>query len=109
AERNGEYGFSHPLIATVVRTGLSGARRAFLHRRAAEALEVAHAGHLPVIAGRLGEHYAEANDASRAAHYFTMAAEHAVALGALNEAIAAYRRAIALEPTPGRRVALAII
>ncbi len=107
-ERNDEYGFSHPLIATVVRAGLSGARRSFLHRRAAGALEAAHAGRLPVMAGHLAAHYAEANDPSRAAHYFTMAAERAISLGAMDEAIASYRRAIALEPTPARRVALAI-
>ena len=33
------YAFAQPLVAMVVRDGLSAARRAFLHRRAAEALE----------------------------------------------------------------------
>jgi DNA-binding SARP family transcriptional activator len=105
-ERNSHYEFSHPLVATVVQNGLSGARRAFLNRRAAEALEATHAGRLPQIAGRLAARYADAGDASRAAHFAEMAAEHALALAATNEAESFYRQALALEPMPARQLGL---
>ncbi|MGB8646033.1 MAG: AAA family ATPase [Anaerolineae bacterium] len=105
-ERDSSYSFTHPLVATVVREGLSGARRVFLHRRAAEALEATRAGHLPAMAGRLAVHYAEAGDKVRAAQYAEMAGEHALALAAPEEAIAAFRRALEWAPTPGRSMAL---
>ncbi len=105
-EKNSHYEFAHPLVAIVVQDDLSGARRAFLHRRAAEALETTHAGRLPQIAGRLAAHYAAAGDAARAARFAEMAAEHALALAAANEAEGFYRQAIALEDTPARQMGL---
>lgn len=106
AERNGDYTFTHPLVAAVVREGLSGARRAFLHRRAAEALEATYAGRLTHIAGQLARHYAQAGNPVRAAHYAEVAAERALAVAAPDEAIAFYRQALALEPTPARHMGL---
>ena len=106
SEKNAHYEFAHPLVATVVQDDLSGARRAFLHRRAAEALEAIHAGRLPQIAGRLVAHYAAAGDAARAARFAEMAAERALALAATNEAENFYRQAIALEDTPARQMGL---
>ncbi len=105
-ERNAHYEFSHPLVATVVLDGLSGARRAFLNRRAAEALEATHANRLPQIAGRLTALFALAGDAAHAARYAEIAAQRAVALAATDEAISFYRQAIALEPTPARQFGL---
>jgi tetratricopeptide (TPR) repeat protein len=105
-EEGNHYTFAHPLVATVVREGLSGARRAFLHRRAAEALEAANAGRLPPIAGQLAAHYREAGDTGQAARYAEMAAEHALALAAPDEASSFYRQALALEPTPARYMGL---
>ena len=105
-ERNSHYEFSHPLVAAVVQNELSGARRAFLNRRAAEALEGTHAGRLPQIAGRLAAHYIQAGDVTRAAQFAEMAAEHALALAATNEAESFYRQALALEPTPTRQLGL---
>ena len=105
-ERGETYAFSHPLVGEVARAELSGARRRFLHRRAAQALEVTHAGRLPSVAGRIGAHYLQAGDAARAASFAEMAAEHALSLAAPAEAVAFYRQALELEPTPPREFGL---
>lgn len=105
-ERERQYDFAHPLVAAIVRDELSHARRAFLHRRAADALQATHAGHLPEIAGQLATHYAQANDPPRAARFSELAAERALALAAPDEAIEFYRQSLAFEPTPTRRVGL---
>ena len=105
-EPAGRYAFSHPFVAGVVRAGLSGARRAYLHRRAAEAREAAYAGRLAPVAGRLADDYAEAGNPTRAAHYADLAAEHALLLIAPTEAVGFYRRALALDPTPLRWMGL---
>lgn len=106
AERDGHYVFTHPLIPAVVAGGLSGARRSFIHRRAAEALQVTNAGRLAEVAGALTGHYEQAGDTTHAAHFAEMAAEHALELAASAEAIAFYRQALALEPTPARQMGL---
>jgi DNA-binding SARP family transcriptional activator/tetratricopeptide (TPR) repeat protein len=105
-ERGGRYAFAHPLVAEVVRDGLSSARRVFLHRRAAESLEAAYAGRLPQIAGRLAAYYASADEARQAATYAVMAAERALNLAAYTEAAEFYRQAVTFEPTPERRLGL---
>jgi DNA-binding SARP family transcriptional activator/tetratricopeptide (TPR) repeat protein len=94
--------FAHPLVATVVRGDLSGARRSFLYRRAAKALEASHAGRLPEIAGRLAGAYREAGNPANAALYAEMAARHALEVAAPTEAVAFYRQALAAEATPER-------
>jgi DNA-binding SARP family transcriptional activator len=103
-ERAGRYAFSHPLVGEVVRAGMSKARRAFLHRRAAEALEAAYAGRLPPVAAQLSQHYEAAGDPARAATYADMAARRALELAAPSEAAELRRRALALGPTPARRL-----
>ncbi len=105
-EHNGRYSFVHPLVAAVVLHSLSSARGAFLHRRAAEALEVAHASHLAPVAGRLAAHYAQAGEPKKAAQYAEMAAEHALTLAAPSEALEFYQQALALDPTPERQLGL---
>ncbi|HBY97824.1 MAG TPA: hypothetical protein DEP84_28435 [Chloroflexi bacterium] len=100
------YAFAHPLVARVVRDGLSGARRVFLHRRAAIALETTHASHLAQIAGQLAMHYTQAAEPARAAMYAEMAAERALALAAPAEAADFYRQALALDSTPARQLGL---
>ncbi|MBI5035356.1 MAG: AAA family ATPase [Chloroflexi bacterium] len=106
AEREAEYEFAHPLVAAIVRDGLSGTRRAFLHRRAADALESTFAGRLASIAARLAEHYAHANDSKNAARFAELAGEHALMLASPHEAADFYRRALELEATPSRQMGL---
>ncbi len=106
-EGDGGYRFTHPLVAAIVRSDLGGARRAVLHRRAAEALSaVTRREHLPVLAGRLTEHYAAARLSSTAAHFADMAAQHALGLAAPTEAAAFFQRALTFEPTPERYMGL---
>ena len=100
------YAFAHPLVAAIVRDGMSAARQAVLHRRAAEVLEVTHAARLPSIAGRLLTHYAAAGDGLRAAIYADMAAAHALTLAAFSAAVAFTQQAVALDPTPARHLQL---
>ncbi|MFN8476075.1 MAG: AAA family ATPase [Anaerolineae bacterium] len=105
-ESQGRYAFAHPLVAQVVRDALSSARRAFVSHRAAEALELTPPSRLPLIAGRLARLYADAGEPKRAALYFEMAAERALALAATDEAVDFYRQALALDPTPKRQLGL---
>jgi DNA-binding SARP family transcriptional activator len=105
-EREGYYEFAHPLVASIVRDDLSIARRSFLHRRAAEALEATYAGRLALIAGQLATHYAQAGHPAKSAHYAELAAEHALELSAPAEAVAFYRQAFSLEPTLARQMGL---
>ncbi len=105
-ERRGSYEFVHPLVAGIVRDDLGIARRSFLHHRAAKALEATHGARLSAIAGQLAGHYAQAGRIAQAARYAEMAAQHAQELTAPAEAVAFYRQALALEPTPARRMEL---
>jgi tetratricopeptide (TPR) repeat protein len=100
------YHFVHPLVATIVRANLSPARRAFLHRRAAEALERTHAPHSEQVAGRLMEHYAVAGEVGCAAYYAEQAAGQALGVGAFAEAASYARRALEWEPTPRQQLLL---
>ncbi len=106
AERRGQYEFSHPLVAAVVRDGLNIARRSFLHRRAAEALEATFAHNLGAVAGQLTRHYAQAGRPAQAARYAELAAERALDLTAFAEAAAFYQQSVQLEPSPVRRLRL---
>lgn len=105
-ENGARYAFAHPLVAQVVRDGLSSARRAFVSHRAAEALELTPPARLPLIAGRLARLYTDAGEPKRAALYSEMAAERALALAATDEAVDFYRQALALDPTPLRQLGL---
>lgn len=105
-ERDEGYAFVHPLVVDVVQDGLSGTRRAFLHRRAAVAIEATHAGRLSPVAGRLAAHFAAGGQPPRAAHFAEMAGEHALSLAAPLEAIAFYRQSLLWEATPERQMQL---
>ncbi|MGD8488718.1 MAG: AAA family ATPase [Anaerolineae bacterium] len=100
-ERGEQFEFVHPLVAAVVREDLAGVRRRFLHRRAAAALE-SHYG----SSGQLVRHYTGAGHPDQAAHYADRAAEQAQNLAAMAEAVDWRRRALELEPAPGRLLAL---
>lgn len=105
-ESGSTYAFAHSLVAAVVRDGLSQARRAFLHARAARVLEEFSAGRLSPLAGRLMTHYLEAGDLQEAAHYAELAAEHALTLAAAAEAVECSQLALKLAPTPARYIVL---
>lgn len=105
-ERGGRYAVAHPLVADVVRSSLSGARRSFLHRRAADAIEATHHGRVAPVAGQLALHYEQAGDAARAAHFAELAGDHALALAAPGQAVAFYRQALRHEPTARRQLGL---
>ncbi len=105
-ERPTGYEFTHPLVAQVVRHALSLARRSFLHRRAAQALEAVFADRLDALAGQLAHHYGQAGQPGKAARLAEVAADQAVKLNALTEAGKFYRQALMLEPTPERRLKL---
>lgn len=105
-ERERRYDFAHPLVGTIVRSGLSGARRAFLHRRAAEALEVTYGARVTEVAGPLAAHFEQAGDPVQAAKYAEMAGERALMLGAASEAAASFRLALANQPSPARHLGL---
>jgi predicted ATPase len=100
------YRFVHPLVATVVRADLTPARRAFLHRRAAEVLVRLHAPHPERVAGQLVAHYEAAGELGHAAHYAEHAAVQALQVGAFVEAVSYARRALDWEPTPQRQLLL---
>jgi DNA-binding SARP family transcriptional activator/tetratricopeptide (TPR) repeat protein len=101
-EHGDRYEFGHPLIAYVVETEMSRARKTLLHRRAAEKLEQLFAGRLPEISGRLTRHYIEANDIERAAYYAELAGNRALMLAAPFEATNFLEQSLALAPTPAR-------
>lgn len=106
-ERGRRFAFNHPLVSTVVREEMNAARWGVLNRRAAQALEVAHAGRVASAAGLIAEHYAHANDVPVAADYADLAAEYALSLAAPAESVAFRRRALSLNATPKRQLWLA--
>ncbi len=108
AESSDSYTFVHPLIASVVESGMSQARRQFLHKRAATIREQTHAQRLEAIAGRLVTHYRIAGDIYHAAEYADLAADYAQSLAATTEALAFRRTALELVPTPRRQRALGL-
>lgn len=103
-EKTGQYSFTHPLVATVVRSALSNARRVFLHRRAAEAIESSYGARISGVASQLLVHFTGAGDHVKAAHYADIAAQHAIELAAPVEAVEFYRQALLHEPTPERQM-----
>ncbi|HEY0735618.1 MAG TPA: tetratricopeptide repeat protein, partial [Herpetosiphonaceae bacterium] len=103
-EQSGTYQFVQPLVGAVVLQDLTAARRSFLHRRAAQALERANARRPERVAERLMEHFAAAGETERAAHYADLAAQRALTIGSFTEAAAYARQALEGLPTPQRRL-----
>lgn len=105
-ERADMYEFAHPLVATVVRDGLSNGRRKLLHRRAAEGMVIHYTDQLLAVAGQLAYHYSEAGETTEAARFAEMAGEEALRIGAATEAVAFFQQAYSLEPTSARQLGL---
>ncbi|HEX9135176.1 MAG TPA: AAA family ATPase [Ktedonobacteraceae bacterium] len=93
------YQFTHDLIREVVLSDLGTARRALLHRRAAEVLEATIPA--PAVAV-LAYHYGQSDEQEKAILYLERAADAARARYAQTEAASAYREVIARLETLGR-------
>jgi DNA-binding SARP family transcriptional activator/predicted ATPase len=89
------YNFWHPLIVNHLYNRLSAARRAQLHRRAANALMQAHPGSEQEVAAAITHHLSKGGgDAASISRYAELAANRAYALSAYSEAEHYYRIAI---------------
>lgn len=89
------YNFWHPLIVSHLYNRLSAARRAQLHRRAANALMLAHPGSEDEVAAAITHHLSRGgSDAASLAKYAELAANRAYTLSAYSEAEHYYRKAI---------------
>ncbi|WP_437968017.1 AAA family ATPase [Sorangium sp. So ce260] len=95
----GHYRFSHALVAETLAQELPPARRALLHRRAAEALEDRHEGDPGAPLNEIARHWLEAGveSAPRAARAAERAARLAMARLAFADAAGMYERALAAE------------
>ncbi|XYH94189.1 ATP-binding protein [Sorangium sp. So ce1128] len=95
----GRHRFSHALVAEALAQELPPARRALLHRRAAEALEVCHEGDPAAPLNEIARHWLAAGVASapQAARAAERAARAAMARLAFADAAALYERALAAE------------
>lgn len=98
AARSGamSFAFAHALIPATLYDGVSGLRRQRLHRRAAQAMERAHADRLASgeFAAAIGRHYAEAGDADKAIDYLLQAGDRARRMSGYREAITHYQQAL---------------
>lgn len=89
------YHFWHPLLVSHLYDGLSAGRRASLHRRAAEVLLAAYAGHEEEEAAAIVYHLVNGGaDHARIARYAELAGDRAYALSAYPEAARHYRLAV---------------
>ena len=89
------YHFWHPLIVSHLYERPSAARRAQLHRRAANALLHLHKGRETEVAAALTHHLSKGgSDPAQLAHYAEMAGNQAYAVAAYSEAQHYYRQAI---------------
>jgi predicted ATPase len=93
------YDFSHDRIRDVAYAAVSPARRRWLHRRVAQALEMIQAGDLDPVSGQIAVHYEQANLIERAIPYCQQAAEvaqrtyaHADAVNYLSKGLALLAR-----------------
>jgi class 3 adenylate cyclase len=90
-----EYRFRHGLVRQAAYEGLLREDRRTLHLRVGTALEQLVEEDVAVAPGTLAHHFAEADDAERAARYLLAAGDAARAVYADEEAIASWRRALA--------------
>ena len=87
--------FRHALIHDAAYASLLRAERRMLHRLVGESLESDFGAADPLdLAPRLGEHFLEAGERSRARRYFTLAGDAATRRHANPEAIGHFRRAL---------------
>ncbi|MFN8446045.1 MAG: BTAD domain-containing putative transcriptional regulator [Caldilineaceae bacterium] len=107
-EQSERYEFTHPLVATVVRDGLSNGRRKLYHRRAAEGIADRYRDQLSLVAGELARHYGEAGERIESARFAEIAGEEALQIGASEEALRFFQQANAVESTPARQLGIGL-
>jgi DNA-binding SARP family transcriptional activator len=90
------YDFSHDKLREVAYAGLSAARKRWLHRRVAQALEKAHAGDLDAVSGQVAAHYEHADEPQQAIPYYRRAALVAQRIHADDEVTRYSRRGLTL-------------
>jgi tetratricopeptide (TPR) repeat protein len=103
------YDFSHDKLRAVALEMVSPARRRRLHRAVAEAIAGESKDHVEAAAPQLAAHYDQAGMVEPAIDAYRMAGERAVAVSALEEAVAMFRRGLSLLadlPASPRRDAL---
>ncbi len=90
------YDFSHDKLREAAYTSLSAARRRYLHRLTAQALENLHSADLAPVSHQLATHYERAGLPHLAAPHFLRAARVAHQVYANDEAICLIRRGLEL-------------
>jgi DNA-binding SARP family transcriptional activator len=95
-QRNGAYDFTHDKLREVAYAGILSPRRRMLHRRAAEALEKAHASDPDAVRAQIAAHLAESGQTAAAIDAYHRAAEAAKNLHATEEAIRLFQKALRL-------------
>ncbi len=86
----GGYDFSHDLLREEAYALVSPPRRWLMHRRLAQSLELAHAGRLDDVAVQLADLYERGGRPERAIEHYVTAAQRAVGLLAMRDAVAHY-------------------
>lgn len=102
---DGDYVFTHHLIAAAVYAGIDPATRKRRHARIAHVLERTSAGRA-AVAGDLARHYDAAELPQQAARWYAEAARESASVFALDEAIGFASRALELETDPVERIEL---
>ena len=97
--RSGDYDFSHDKLREVAYYMMTGARKRWLHRQIAGAIETIQAGNLAHYSGRLAVHYDRGGSHIQAIEYYQEAAAHARQILADREAVDYTKRAIMLLDT----------
>jgi class 3 adenylate cyclase/DNA-binding SARP family transcriptional activator/predicted ATPase len=95
-EQGPGYDFTHDKLREVAHAGISPARRQRLHRVVGEVLATIHAADLAPVSADLAAHYEQAGLAAQAIDAYRQAAEHAMVVFSLADAIASLRRALLL-------------
>lgn len=91
-----EYVFKHSITQEVVYEGLVFAQRQSLHKAVARWYEAQYASNLEPFYSLLAYHYGRAEESERELHYLLLAANYAMHIHAINEAIRHYERALTL-------------
>ena len=90
------YDFSHGLLRETAYLQVSPPKRWLLHRRIAQALEVAHADDTDMVSAQLAEQYARGGRPGRAVAYYRHAADVAAGMFAHAEAIRLHKEALSI-------------